>query len=122
MIDFTTFDPITDATDANGWTVKDYGIFKIAEKVTASITATKVNGENIGTVTTVNLPVGCANNAAIKFASLNIDITGTLSDFATISRVNLDSLSATTITAVLKAAAPSGSHSITARCRVQVIF
>lgn len=82
-IDFTTF-PISSAVDANGWTVTNYGNFKMATKTVTPASVSKVRFE-VTSQSSINLPVGIATAAALKTMSGEIGL-GTFSDYVSITR------------------------------------
>ena len=75
---------LSTTTDANGWTVYDYGFKKVATKTTTNAEI-KVRFE-VSTRAS-NLPVGVTTFSQLKTVNARIDV-GTNSDFVTLTRCN----------------------------------
>lgn len=110
--------PVSTTTDANGWEVRDYGLFKLATKIVSS-TQSKVRFE-ISTQSSSNLPVGVATYADVKMATAEVGI-GTNSDYVVITRNNTSS-SATAMSVVYMYLGPTGATSYTVPIKYAVIF
>lgn len=83
-------DPVT-TTDANGWSVTDYGNQKVATKTVTPGAVSKVRFET-ASQGSANLPVGVATAAALKTMAGEIGV-GNFSDFVSITRNNTGSAS-----------------------------
>lgn len=116
-VDWTTF-PLSSSTDANGWLVKDYGIFKIATK-TLSATASKVRFET-ATQSSSNLPVGVSTIAGLTSYFATIE-AGNFSDFTALTRQNNGS-SGTALAFVYMYLGPTSTTSYTVPVKFTAIF
>lgn len=63
------------ATDANGWTVIDMGVYKIASKILSAAAGSRGAGSAWFLVSSQNLPVGATNLSTIRSIQTTVRIT-----------------------------------------------